>query len=121
LSKRLNESSSLLAQWLPYRQFILWTFISSEGYSGTAKIRLPRCGILFQTLDLQQFRRGTICAWLQPWLDEQEEILFTERWFPRTYFFNHNNVLFLMNLHSPSNNNNNNNDRLTAFDPGQPG
>jgi len=29
-----------------------------------------------------------------PWLDEQQEILFTERWQPRTYFFNHYNVLF---------------------------
>jgi len=31
-----------------------------------------------------------ICSFqLPPWLDDEEEILFTETWQPRTYFFNH--------------------------------
>jgi len=28
-----------------------------------------------------------ICSYLPPWLDKSEEILFTETWQPRTYFF----------------------------------
>ena len=39
---------------------------------------------------------------------KQNHLLFIQpRWQPRTYFFNHYDVLFLMNLHSPSKSNTN--------------
>ena len=43
---------------------------------------------------------------VHPFFCKQNLLPFIQsRWQPRTYFFNHYNVLFLMNLHSPSKSN----------------